>query len=141
MLLSDNFDSLNSSTAGIDGANVGRRLLANIEERNLWNELLEVQTLDRPDVLSIKFKKLDSPSYTRIELLAHGQKCTAILVILLADGVTPVLVDQPEMHCTRRGSRSTWSIVCDHCADLDNTFLRHAVRVLLSVQTLSKSLQ
>jgi len=80
---------------GIDMASLAK-LLANIDERNLWEELLELQSIDRPDVLTIKFKKPDDHTYTAIEELAHGQRCTAILVILLADGDTPVLVDQPE---------------------------------------------
>jgi predicted ATP-dependent endonuclease of OLD family len=28
--------------------------------------------------------------------LAHGQKCTAILIIALADGNDPLIIDQPE---------------------------------------------
>jgi hypothetical protein len=31
-----------------------------------------------------------------IERLAHGQKCTAILIIALADGTDPLIIDQPE---------------------------------------------
>lgn len=80
---------------GIDMASLAK-LLTNIDERNLWEDLLELQSIDRPDVLTIKFKKPDDHAYTAIEELAHGQRCTAILVILLADGNTPVLVDQPE---------------------------------------------
>lgn len=80
---------------GIDMASVAK-LFANIDERDHWEELLEIQGIDRPDVLTIKFKKPDEHTYTAIEELAHGQRCTAILVILLADGDTPVLVDQPE---------------------------------------------
>lgn len=57
---------------------------------------MTLQLIDRPDRLTVKFKKPDSGGYAAIESLAHGQKCTAILVILLADGATPVLVDQPE---------------------------------------------
>ena len=72
------------------------RLRENIDRRDLWGELLEAQTLDRPDILTVKFRKPDDGTYARIEDLAHGQKCTAILVILLADGENPVLVDQPE---------------------------------------------
>jgi len=80
---------------GIDAGSVAR-LLGNISDRDLWEELLEVQIVDRPDVLSVKFRKPDDGTYASLEELAHGQKCTAILVILLADGENPVLVDQPE---------------------------------------------
>ncbi|WKN61241.1 AAA family ATPase (plasmid) [Rhodococcus opacus] len=91
-------ESLNdivNTDGGVDLASVAK-LFANIDEKDLWEELLEIQGIDRPDVLTIKFKKPNDQSYTTIEELAHGQRCTAILVILLADGNTPVLVDQPE---------------------------------------------
>jgi AAA domain/PHP domain len=88
-------NELVDETQGIDAASIAR-FLSNIDERDLWSELLETQLVDRPDVLTVTFKKPQSDSYTPIENLAHGQKCTAILIILLADGATPVLVDQPE---------------------------------------------
>ena len=59
-------------------------------------QLLDAQLIETPDVLNVKFRKPEGRDYVNIEDLSHGQKCTAILVILLADGVTPVLIDQPE---------------------------------------------
>jgi hypothetical protein len=88
-------DELVNDGNGIDAASIGR-LLGNVDERDLLEELLEIQVLDRPDVLTVKFRKPDDQTYVSIEQLAHGQRCTAILVFLLADGTTPVLVDQPE---------------------------------------------
>jgi hypothetical protein len=84
-----------STEHGIDATSVAR-LLSNIADRGLWSDLLDAQLIERPDVLTVSFKKPGSSDYTPIEHLAHGQKCTAILIILLADGNTPVLVDQPE---------------------------------------------
>lgn len=89
------FNDLVNADAGIDVANIAK-LFANIDEKNLWEELLQMQCIDRPDVLSVKFRRPDDQVYTPIEELAHGQRCTAVLVILLADGDTPVVVDQPE---------------------------------------------
>ena len=80
---------------GIDAASVAR-LYANIDEKNLWQQLLDLQLIDRPDILTVRFKKPDDGTYTQIENLAHGQRCTAILIILLADGDAPVVVAQPE---------------------------------------------
>jgi hypothetical protein len=94
-LLDSDVNELVSDDDGIDAASIGR-LLGNIDDRDLWDELLDTQVLDRPDVLTVKFRKPDDRTYVSIEQLAHGQRCTAILVILLADGDTPVLVDQPE---------------------------------------------
>lgn len=72
------------------------RLITNIDDRSSWDELLSLQIVDTPDILRIKFRKPEGQAYAGIEDLSHGQKCTAILVVLLADGDNPVLVDQPE---------------------------------------------
>jgi hypothetical protein len=72
------------------------RLHTNVADRDLWQLLLDTQLIDTPDVLNVKFRKPESREYARIEDLSHGQKSTAILVILLADGENPVLIDQPE---------------------------------------------
>lgn len=72
------------------------RLHANVADRDLWQLLLDAQFIETPDVLDVKFRKPEGQEYARIEDLSHGQKCTAILVILLADGESPVLIDQPE---------------------------------------------
>lgn len=72
------------------------RLIAAVAERDLWLQLFETQLIETPDVLNVKFRKPEGRDYAKIEDLSHGQKCTAILVILLADGETPVLIDQPE---------------------------------------------
>ena len=81
--------------AGVTLADIAR-LQGNVAERDLWAELLYIQQVDCPDTLNVKFKKPEGADYVPIENLSHGQKCTAILVILLADGDTPVLIDQPE---------------------------------------------
>lgn len=80
---------------GVSAADIAK-LHANVDDRGYWREVLDLQRVDVPDVLNVKFKKPESGDYASIENLSHGQKCTAILVILLADGDTPVLIDQPE---------------------------------------------
>lgn len=80
---------------GVTSADIAK-LQANVDDRDYWDLLLEAQQVDTPDVLNVKFKKPESGDYVSIENLSHGQKCTAILVILLADGETPILIDQPE---------------------------------------------
>jgi hypothetical protein len=59
-------------------------------------ELPDLLLIDRPNGLTVKFKKADSGAFAAVEALVHRQKCAAILVILLAVGTTPVLLDQPE---------------------------------------------
>lgn len=95
LLWAGDISGLVDAEHGIDSTSTAK-LLSNIDDRNLWAELLEVQMVDRPDLLTVSFKKPGYDTYTSIEQLAHGQKCTAILIILLADGTTPALVDQPE---------------------------------------------
>ncbi|WP_448071307.1 AAA family ATPase [Georgenia yuyongxinii] len=80
---------------GVQAADISR-LVTNIADRGLWQELLDSQLTDTPDVLNVKFRKPEGSDYASIEDLSHGQKCTAILVIMLADGESPVLIDQPE---------------------------------------------
>jgi hypothetical protein len=80
---------------GVQATDIAR-LITTIADRGLWEELLEGQLVDRPDVLNVRFRKPEGTDYASIEDLSHGQKCTAILVILLADGESPVLIDQPE---------------------------------------------
>jgi hypothetical protein len=88
-------NDLVDTESGIKAPDIAK-LLSTIDERDSWAELLEAQVIDIPDVLDVKFRKPDEGALASIESLSHGQKCTAILVILLADGDSPVLVDQPE---------------------------------------------
>lgn len=94
-LLAGEFDTITKASEAIDASSVAR-LIANIEDRNLWSEVLVAQAVSMPDQLNVKFKKPDDGTYVSIESLAHGQRCTAILVVLLADGDAPIVVDQPE---------------------------------------------
>lgn len=94
-LWSGDMSKLGALPAGLSLPDIAR-LQSNVAEKDLWTELLDMQSIDRPDTLDVKFKKPEGSDYVPIENLSHGQKCTAVLVILLADGDTPVLIDQPE---------------------------------------------
>lgn len=72
------------------------KLFDHIAERELERDFLDLQAIDLPDALTVEFRKPDTDSYEVIERLAHGQKCTAILIIALADGDEPLIIDQPE---------------------------------------------
>jgi hypothetical protein len=67
-----------------------------VAERGFEREMLDLQAIDLPDALSIEFRKPGTTEYEPIERLAHGQKCTAILIIAMADGDEPLIIDQPE---------------------------------------------
>ena len=67
----------------------------------LWScaEFTEVLALQHncypTDVPTIKFRK-GGNHYDPLNELSVGQKCTALLIIALSDGSTPVVIDQPE---------------------------------------------
>jgi AAA domain/PHP domain len=93
-MFDDKYAILADDAAGVSLEDLSR-LYTSISDKDLWEEILQLQEIDTPDTLEIKFKR-DSGGYAHIESLAHGQKCTAIIIVLLADGVSPVIVDQPE---------------------------------------------
>jgi len=72
------------------------KLFDYIADRGLEREVLALQAIDLPDALTVEFRKSETDTYEVIERLAHGQKCTAILIIALADGDEPLIIDQPE---------------------------------------------
>ncbi|MFI1996315.1 AAA family ATPase [Actinoplanes sp. NPDC020271] len=71
-------------------------LFEHVTEKGVIEDFLRLQTLDLHDGLSVEFRKHINDGYVPIERLAHGQKCTAILIIALADGNDPLIIDQPE---------------------------------------------
>src|SRR5690606_5745348 len=72
------------------------KLFYHIKEHGSEKEFLDLQAIDIPDALTVEFRKSETDAYEAIERLAHGQKCTAILIIALADGDEPLIIDQPE---------------------------------------------
>ncbi|QSB14600.1 hypothetical protein JQS43_24545 [Natronosporangium hydrolyticum] len=71
-------------------------LFEHVIEKGTIEDFLQLQTLDLHDGLAVEFRKHSNDDYVPIERLAHGQKCTAILIIALADGDAPLIIDQPE---------------------------------------------
>lgn len=64
-----------------------------LTEMSKPENLYELQTVSLDDTPSIK---LDDGGYKDSASLSTGQKCTAILPILLFDSANPLLIDQPE---------------------------------------------
>lgn len=58
-------------------------------------EILNLQLQDIEDVVEISFR-VDEGRYKDISELSHGQKCTVILMIAMAEGNFPLIADQPE---------------------------------------------
>ena len=60
------------------------------------------------DRSEIKFKVNDS-DFELIKDISVGQKCTAMLIMTLSDGIFPVVIDQPE---DSLDVRSVWEDMC-----------------------------
>lgn len=76
-------------------AEVFQRFAENVITRDRAADLYELQLTDVEDVVRIQFA-VESQTYRDLADLAHGQKCTVVLMIALAEGEFPLLVDQPE---------------------------------------------
>lgn len=67
-----------------------------VREHGRTLDFLSLQTLDIADGLRVRFRKPGTEIFEDIENLAHGEKCTAILIIAMAEGTEPLIIDQPE---------------------------------------------
>lgn len=92
--LADDVDGVHVAT-GAERKHI-ETLFEYVREKGAIEDFLRMQTLDLHDGLSVDFRKHSNDGYVPIERLAHGQKCTAILIIALADGNDPLIIDQPE---------------------------------------------
>jgi len=92
-LVGDGFDSL-AQESGLP-ANVFEKLMEFISGNDRLADLYDLQIVDLEDVITIRFA-IDPKTYRDLEALAHGLKCTVVLMIALAEGDFPLLVDQPE---------------------------------------------
>ena len=92
-LLAERFDDLASATEMERGK--FERLHATVVERERVQQLYEVQLTDVDDVIDVDLK-LSTGEYRPLEKLSHGQKCMVVLMVALAEGDFPLLVDQPE---------------------------------------------
>ncbi len=92
-LLQQNYDEL-EQRSGVKTSSFGR-LHDNILDRELMRELYDLQIVNVDDVVRIRFAVTEG-EYRDLEMLAHGQKCTVVLAVAMAEGEFPLIVDQPE---------------------------------------------
>lgn len=76
-------------------ASMFERLMDIVFERKRLEEFYELQLVELEDIVRIQFA-VEGQEYRDLEALAHGQKCTVVLMVALAEGETPLMVDQPE---------------------------------------------
>ena len=73
------------------------KTIAALSDDSVLFELETVEMLDRPQI-----ELKDGEEYKDSLMLSTGQKCTAILPILLLDSANPLLIDQPEDNLDNR---------------------------------------
>ena len=71
------------------------RLWDTIVDRERLGQLYELQLTDVEDIIDVQLR-VDQNVYRDLEQLSHGQKCMVVLMIALAEGDFPLIVDQPE---------------------------------------------
>ena len=66
-----------------------------IRDRDRLKDLYSLQLVEVNDVVDVQLK-VEGGEYRSLEELSHGQKCMVILMVALAEGGSPLVVDQPE---------------------------------------------
>lgn len=79
-----------------------------------YEDLLKLQYKAMPqDIPLIEYNVTKSASelaaYQPLDMLSTGQKCTAMLIVALSDGIMPIVIDQPE---DSLDIRSVWEDMC-----------------------------
>ncbi len=91
--LAQEFDSL-SEQSGLVSSKL-TKVWDTVVERDRAKELYELQLTDVEDIIEVNLQVAQG-SYRPLEDLSHGQKCMVVLMVALAEGEFPLLVDQPE---------------------------------------------
>jgi hypothetical protein len=92
-LIAEDYNSI-STLSGVDNSRLSK-LRDFIIEKGIVDELYDLQLTDCDDEIDVMLQ-VEAGKYKKIEELAHGQKCMVILMIALAEGDFPLIVDQPE---------------------------------------------
>ena len=92
-LLAEDFDCL-ATQCGIERSKVSQ-IWDTIVDRNRMTTLYDLQLTDVEDVIEVQLE-VSQGNYRPLEELSHGQKCMVVLMVALAEGDFPLLVDQPE---------------------------------------------
>ncbi len=92
-LLNNDFDDL-ANTHNVQASRL-EALWNTILEREKLSDLYELQLVDVDDTIEVQLE-VQQGNYKNLEELSHGQKCRVVLMVALAEGDFPLLVDQPE---------------------------------------------
>ncbi|MGB3346645.1 MAG: AAA family ATPase [Candidatus Humimicrobiia bacterium] len=94
LVINNDIDSL-ADKADLAEENA-KKLIDTLNSKEALEDVLAISHSVYPkDIPSIKFRKEDG-NYNPLSELSVGQKCTALLIIALSEGVRPIIIDQPE---------------------------------------------
>ncbi len=85
-------------------------LLSTIPYEELLALQYKAQPKDRPEILY----DVGEGDFRHLSEISVGQKCTAMLIMALSDGMMPIVIDQPE---DSLDIRSIWDDVCKKLRD------------------------
>ncbi len=91
--LAQEFDGI-SEQSGLGSPKLAK-VWDTVLERDRVKGLYELQLTDVDDIIEVNLQVMQG-TYRRLEDLSHGQKCMVVLMVALAEGEFPLLVDQPE---------------------------------------------
>ena len=94
MPLRSEYDQLKKKTGGMDKSDF-EKLREVVFEKNRLAELYELQIVDVEDRIGVSLQVADGV-FKKVGKLAHGQRCTVILSVAMAEGEFPLIADQPE---------------------------------------------
>ena len=92
-LLAQDYEGI-STRSGVEQPKLAK-FWETIVARDRLAALYDLQLTDVDDVIEVNLEVAQG-TYRRLEDLSHGQKCMVILMVALAEGDFPLLVDQPE---------------------------------------------
>lgn len=92
-LLAKDFDSL-STQSELESSKLDK-IWDTVVERDRLSELYDLQLTEVADIIEVQLL-VEQGNYRSLEDLSHGQKCMVVLMVALAEGDFPLLVDQPE---------------------------------------------
>lgn len=93
-LVAEEYDQLKKKTGGMDKSDF-EKLREVVFEKNRLAELYELQIVDVEDRIGVSLQVADGV-FKKVGKLAHGQRCTVILSVAMAEGEFPLIADQPE---------------------------------------------
>lgn len=87
---------LSKDNASLESFGITADAASKIIQHPISEQIFEVQTIKMEDIPNISLKKEGEYDYTPLKDLSFGEKCSAVLSIVLLNKEYPLIIDQPE---------------------------------------------